>query len=139
MSTATSPALDYRNPRTGESESGFKKFLSMVKQAAKDWSEDNAMRLAAAMACYIILAMAPLLVVMVKVLGVIFGERPNDIVRNQLDQLVGSAGAEAIGVMIENANKSGGGGIATAVSLFIVVLSASGVFVSLQDALNTIW
>jgi membrane protein len=113
--------------------------ISMLKQTVKDFTEDNAMRLAAAMACYIILALAPMLVITLKVLHVVFGDRTNDVVRGQLDQLIGPAGGDAIGQMIENANKSGGGTVATIVSLAIVLFSASGVFVSLQDALNTIW
>jgi membrane protein len=113
--------------------------FAMIKQTAKDWSEDNAMRLAAAMACYIILALAPLLVISIKVLYLVLKERTDDVVRGQLDQLIGPAGGQAIGEMIANANRGGGGTAATIVSLVIVVFSASGVFVSLQDALNTIW
>jgi membrane protein len=112
---------------------------SMVKQTFKDFNEDNALRLAAAMACYIMLALAPMLVIFVKVIGVIYKERTDDVVKAQLDQLVGPAGGQAIGEMIKNAHQSGGGTLATIVSFAIVIFSASGVFVSLQDALNTIW
>ena len=112
---------------------------AMIKATLKDFGEDNAARLAAAMACYIILALAPMLVVTVKVLGVVLGDRTDQVVQGQLDQLIGPAGGQAIGQMIENAHKEGGGRWATAISLFLVVLSASGVFVSPQDALNTIW
>jgi membrane protein len=111
----------------------------MLKQTWKDFSEDNAMRLAAAMACYIMLALAPMIVVTLKVLSVIFRDNTQRIVEGQVGQLVGPAGAAAIKAMVENANKSSGGVLATVVSLAIVLFSASGVFVSLQDALNTIW
>ena len=111
----------------------------MLKQTVKDFGEDNAMRLAAAMACYIMLALAPMLVVSLKVLVVFFRGNTHAIVEGQASHLIGPAGADAIKAMLENADKQSSGIAATVVSLAIVLFSASGVFVSLQDALNTIW
>src|SRR5687768_16479601 len=77
MSTAaaTSPATSATD----------KSIWSMVKQTFKDWSEDKAMRLAAAMACYVMLALATMLVIFVKVLGVVYKERTDEVVQSQLD------------------------------------------------------
>jgi membrane protein len=114
----------------------------LVKRTAKDFSQDNALRLAAAMACYIMLALAPMLVISLKVVSWIFRNNPQraeEIVGGQVNQLIGPAGSQAVEEMIRNANRGGGGTVATIVSLLIVLFSASGVFVSLQDALNTIW
>ena len=113
----------------------------MIKQTVKDFSEDNALRLAAAMACYIMLALAPMIVVTLKVISVVpfLKAKTNEIVEGQVTQLVGSQSAPAIQEMVKNAQQPGQGTWATIVSLVIVIISASGVFVSLQDALNTIW
>ncbi len=116
-------------------------WFAMLKQTVKDFSEDNALRLAAAMACYIMLALAPMLVISLKLVSMAFQNNPQraeQVVEGQVDQLVGPAGADAISEMIKNANKDEGGTLATVISLAIVLFSASGVFVSLQDALNTI-
>jgi membrane protein len=114
----------------------------MLKQTLKDFSEDNAMRLAAAMACYIMLALAPMLVISLKIVSWVYADNPGragEVVGEQVTHLIGPAGGEAISEMIKSANKGGGGTFATIVSLLIVLFSASGLFVSLQDALNTIW
>jgi membrane protein len=113
----------------------------MLKQTWKDFSEDNAMRLAAAMACYIMLALAPMIVVTLKVISVVpfLKVKTNQIVEGQITQLVGPASGAAIHEMVLKAQQPGQGTVATIFSLLIVLFSASGVFVSLQDALNTIW
>src|SRR5690242_12684188 len=61
----------------------------MLKQTWSDFSEDNALRLAAAMACYIMLALAPMIVVTLKVLSVVFRGNTQKIVEGQVGQLVG--------------------------------------------------
>ena len=110
----------------------------VAKQTVSDFGEDRAMRLAAALACYTILSLAPLIVVTLKVVSILPGVGPG-VVESQLDQLVGQAGAKAIGDMIANAQAPGSGTLATIVSLIILLFSASGVFAELQDSMNTIW
>lgn len=112
---------------------------AIVKQTFKDWNEDNAMRLAASTACYIMLALAPMIVITLKVLSIVLRGRTDQVVENQISHLVGDQGAAAIKELIANAQQPGQGTLATIVSLAIVAFSASYVFVSLQDALNTIW
>jgi membrane protein len=113
----------------------------MLKQTWKDFSKDNAMRLAAAMACYIMLALAPMIVVTLKVISVVpfLKAKTNQIVETQVTQLVGPSSGAAIHEMVTKAQQPGQGTAAAIVSLVLVIFSASGVFVSLQDALNTIW
>lgn len=115
--------------------------FTLVKQTFKDWSEDNAMRLAAAMACYIMLALAPMIVITLKVISVVpfLKAKTNEIVQGQVTQLIGSQSAPAIQEMVNKAQQPGAGTVATILSLAVVLFSASGVFASLQDALNTIW
>jgi membrane protein len=142
MSTATTSAAapaDSTATSKKDKKPASTGLWDMLKQTWKDFNEDNALRLAAAMACYIMLALAPMIVITLKVLSVIFRGNTQKIVEGQVGQLIGPAGAAAIKAMVENANRSSGGVLATIVSLAIVAFSASGVFVSLQDALNTIW
>lgn len=134
MPSADPPAAKQQTPQsTG--------VWSMLKQTFKDWSEDNAMRLAAAMACYIMLALAPMIVVSLKLISVVpfLKAKTNEIVETQVTQLVGAQSGAAIHEMVLKAQQPGQGTLATIFSLAIVIFSASGVFISLQDALNTIW
>ena len=113
----------------------------MLKATASDWSEDKASRLAAALAFYTLLSLAPLLVIAVSVAGLVFGD---DAARGQIAQqisgLVGPEAGKAIEEVLANANsKPAAGIVSTVVGVFVLLFSASGVFGELQDSLNTIW
>jgi membrane protein len=113
---------------------------AILKQTVSDWSEDKAMKLSAALALYAIISLAPLLVISIKVLSMIFGdEAAAGQVGRQMSMLVGQAGAQAINDMIKHASQPGQGILATIISLVVLIFSASGVFGELQDSLNTIW
>ena len=112
----------------------------LIWDAANGWSEDKAMRLSAAVAMYSILSLSPLLVITIKVVSVVVSEEAANVqVERQVRSLVGPIGAKAINEMIADTSKPGSGVMATALSLVILVITASYVFAELQDALNTIW
>jgi membrane protein len=112
----------------------------LLKSAAKDWADDKAAKLSAALAYYVVLSLAPLMVIILKITTLIFGEEAaQQQVKHQLDQLVGSAGAQAINDMLAHAARPSSGILATIISILIVTFSASAVFGELQDSLNTIW
>jgi membrane protein len=112
----------------------------LLKQTSEDWMRHQAPKLGAALAYYTILSMAPLVVVVIAVIGLAFGQQAahGDIMR-QIEGLVGHEGAEAIQTIVANANKPKSGIIATLLGLLTLFLGASGVFVELRDSLNKIW
>lgn len=114
---------------------------SLLKETVSDWSEDRAPRLAAALAYYTVFALAPLVIIVVGIVGLVF--EPNNVqsqIVNQIGGLIGQENGQAIGDIIRNASESKTGGtIATIIGLVTLVLSAGGVFGELQDSLNTIW
>jgi membrane protein len=117
-----------------------KQLWTVSKQAASDWSQDNATRLAAALAFYTMLSIAPLLIICIKICGLVFN--PDNVARqvhNYAQTVAGAKAAQAASDMIANATKTGSGLLATIISLLILVFSASGVFGELQSSLNTIW
>ena len=115
-------------------------YFAIFKKAASNWMEDNVPRLAAALAFYTLLSMAPLLVISVKVIAVFFGKDiASHQVQEQLNNLVGSVGQQAITDMIQKASQPGAGVLATIISFVILASSATGVFVELQDSMNIIW
>jgi membrane protein len=116
-------------------------FLSLLKEAANDWIDDNAMRLAAALAYYAIFSLAPLLVITVAVAGLVFGEEAaRGGISNQLQALAGQQAADALQTLLaRTAEQKATGIVAGTVSLVVLLFGASGVFGELKDALNTIW
>src|SRR3954469_13152867 len=105
---------------------------SLVKQTGSDFMEDKAPRLAAALAYYTIFSLAPLLVISVAMLGMFF-HNSRDLVVNQLSLLMGETGKTAAVEMLDHAQKTGGGILATVFSVIILLFGASGVFAELQD------
>ncbi len=112
----------------------------MFRDTLSNWNEDNALRLAAALAYYTIFSLAPLLVIVIGIAGIAFGqEAAKGHIVAQIRGLVGEQSAQAIQVIIENAGKSGGGPFATIIGIAALIVGATGIFGQLQDALNTIW
>jgi len=112
----------------------------LLKKTFASWSEDNVLRLSAALAYYAIFSVAPLLVIAVAIAGLILGP---DAARGHLgDQLSGTMGktaAEAIQAMVQTAARPANNVWAGLVGFVTLFVGAAGVFAQLKDALNTIW
>lgn len=115
-------------------------YPSLIKAAAREWSEDKASRHAAALSYYTIFSLAPLLIVAIAVAGAVFGEEAaRGRIVEQIGGLIGKDGASAIQTMIENADKPKEGMVAGALGVLALLFGASGVFGQLQSSLNAIW
>lgn len=113
----------------------------LVKQTVKNWSEDKAGRLAAALSYYTIFSLAPLLVIAIAVAGLIFtrGQAQAQVI-GQIQELTGSEEiAGLVGGMIESVSQPGASIVALMFGGVTLLFGAAGVFGQLQDALNTIW
>lgn len=112
----------------------------LVVNAAKDWIEDKAPRLGAALSYYTAFSLPPLLVALIGIAGIAFGaEVVSDRLVEQMRGLVGAESADLLGDAIAEAQQTTGTGWAVALGVGVLVIAASGVFAQLQDALNTIW
>ncbi len=112
----------------------------LMKDAASDWSRDRAPRLGAALAYYTVFSLVPFLVVVIAVIGLVFGEEAaQSAILSQIAELVGEQTAAAIKDMIQRADQPSTGLFATGLAVATLILGASGVFGQLQDALNTVW
>ena len=109
----------------------------LIKQSYNEWSEDKASRLAAALAYYTAISIAPLLVLAVTVLGFMSLDG-RAVVEGQMGALMGQTGKDVAATAIDAA-KQQSGVLATVISLIILLWGASGVFAELQDSLNVIW
>ena len=119
-----------------------KGLFTIIKETFQDWSADKASRLAASMAYYTLFSLAPLLVIVIAIIGFILGSQQTvqQRVVEQIGTLISPAAASAINGFINNARVHQGTSIlSTILGVILLLVGASGVFGELQDALNTIW
>jgi membrane protein len=114
--------------------------LPVLRAAMRAWWDDDALRLGAALAYYTLFAIAPILLVATAIAGMVFGaEAVRGEIVGQLDQLIGREGARAVEGLLEGASQRRAGILATVVGSVTFVIAATGAFLELQGALNTIW
>jgi membrane protein len=120
------------NPKSG---------LDLLKETFKEWQKDNALQLGASLSYYTIFSLAPMLLVVIAVAGLVYGrEAVQGQLVGQLRGLVGEQGGQAIQTMVANAGLHGSGGVvATVIGILTILFGATGLFVALQDSLNRIW
>jgi membrane protein len=117
-----------------------KQIVTVLKETASSWKEDNVARLAAALAFYTLLSIAPLLVLAVSIAGLVLDEEAaRGQIAGELSRIVGPQGGAAIQTIIENARAPGSSIMSALLGLGALLFGASGVFGELQSALNTIW
>lgn len=119
---------------------GMVVILQLFGDAARAWWDDDAPRLGASLAYYTLFAIAPILLVATAIAGAVFGaEAVRGEIVGQLDSLVGREGALAVQSLLEGASQRRAGAIATVIGSITFLVAATGAFLELQLALNTIW
>ena len=107
---------------------------AIFKETLAEWCNDNVPRLGASLAFYTLLSLAPLLVVIVGVAALVFGEKAaQGQLFWQLQGVVGMERARAMQDLIRGASKPGTGAVATVLSLAMLSLGASSVMVELTE------
>jgi membrane protein len=113
---------------------------TLLKQTLSEWNADGVPHLAAAIAYYTAFALAPVLVIAIAVAGLAFDRAQVRLeILGQMQDMLGPAGAELVGTMLDAAARRGQSVRALAVALAAIVLAATGLFGELQYALNTVW
>jgi membrane protein len=110
--------------------------------AFQEWNRDKAPRLAAALAYYTIFSLAPLLILVIAIASLFFDSvAVREQIMAQVQSLIGGNGAEFVSTVLDNANRPGGnsGWVASAISLGLLLVGATGVLTQLQISLNTVW
>jgi len=112
----------------------------LAKQTAADWLEDDASRLAASLAFYTLLSLAPLVIIAVAVAGLLLGpEAARGQIAGELGSVVGKSAAQGIQSVVADAKSTASGTLGTIVGAATLFIGASGVFGELKYALNSIW
>ena len=107
----------------------------LVKQTFREWTEDKVLRLGAALAYYAIFSIPPLIVIVLKAENLLDGGHARA-AQAQLANLIGKDMAQNI---LQTQGQRTNQALTNIVGMGILLFGATGVFASLQDALNTIW
>ncbi len=115
-------------------------FWTLTKTAASSWVDDYAQSMGAALAYYTMFSIAPLLLIVISIAGLLFGvEAARGEIVDQLRGLMGPQGAQAVQGLLESASRPAQSIPAVVVGSALLLVGATSVFAELQDALDRIW
>jgi membrane protein len=113
---------------------------TILKLTYEDWKEDNASRLAAALAYYTIFSLAPLLAIVIAVTGLIWeADVARTQILSQVRDLLGPEGADFVANLISSKGSPAEGIVALIIGIITLLFGALGVFNELHNSLNIIW
>ena len=118
----------------------FKSIWSLLKTSVGAWSDDKSPRLGAALSYYTIFAMPPLFMIAIFMASLVFD--PTSVrtqIFSEVGGLIGKKSAEAIQAAMTAQYETNKGLVASAIAVVTLIITSTGLFIELQDALNTIW
>ncbi len=114
--------------------------FELIRDTVMEWSQDRVPRMGAALACYAVFSIAPLMMLVIAVASMVFHrDQVETAIVGELRHLFGEPVAKPIAAIVTSADQSGSTATATVVSILVLLFGASGVFGELQDSLNSIW
>jgi membrane protein len=117
-----------------------KSLFQLANTAFRNWMNDYAPSMGAALAYYTVFSIAPLLVIVIAVAALIFGQDAAQLaIMDQARGLIGENGAKAIEGMLAGAQKPKQGMIASALGIVLLLVGATTVLAELESNLNRIW
>ncbi len=112
----------------------------IIKDTGYGFVADEALSRGAAIAFYTATSLAPVLLIVIAIAGLVFGhDAAQNAITGQLSGLMGDQTAQLLQTAVVSASKKTSGTLATLVGLLTLILTASGVFGEMQSALNAIW
>jgi membrane protein len=118
----------------------WRDFYSFMKEAIHAWVDDYAPSMGAALAYYTLFSIAPLLLLVISVAGLAFGEEAaRGQVSATLSSFLGAEGAIAIEGLLKSVSLHDKGIAGTALGLLLLLVGATSVFAELQNALDRVW
>jgi membrane protein len=116
------------------------KLQALVRDSVAAWLAHNASSLGAALAFYTLFSIAPILVIAIAIAGYVFGPNVAETqLLQQMQALLGEAGANAVQGLLASAHHSDKKGLAAAIGIGTLLLGATSVFGELQNTLAYIW
>jgi membrane protein len=123
-------------------KSFFGTAFKLLKLTTREWLQDKAPQLGAALAYYTVFSLAPLILVLLAIVGVIFRDDPAGAwskLTEQMSYFLDKSALEVVQNIAQKASQPGKSTLATTIGIALALFGASGVFGQLQDALNTAW
>src|SRR5438552_11689653 len=120
----------------------FSNSFGLFKQTFSEWLEDKAPQLGAALAYYTVFSLAPLILVLLAIIGLIFRNDPGGAwnrITEQMSYFLDKSAVEVVQNIAQKAAQPNKSVLATIIGVLLALFGASGVFGQLQDALNTVW
>lgn len=118
----------------------LKKAWKILSQAWNNFSDDGGMKLAASLSYYTIFSVAPLLIIIISIVGSIFGrDAVQGRVYEEIQMLVGSSAALQIQDIIANVQRSHHTTLGTMIGIVALFIGATGIFTEIQSSINFIW
>jgi membrane protein len=120
----------------------FGNVFGLLKQTFQEWLQDKAPQLGAALAYYTVFSLAPLVLVLLAIVGVVFRDDPAGAwnkLTQQMSYFLDPSAVQVVQNIAQKASEPGKSTLATIIGVALALFGASGVFGQLQDALNTIW
>jgi membrane protein len=115
-------------------------FRALVVASVGGWYRSKAGRLAAALAYYALLSLAPTAYIIVFVVGVLYGADPAlAALSARIEALFGEQAAELLQGIVASVEPANGNTLSTLMGIAVLIWGGSGFFLHLRDALNTIW
>ena len=115
-------------------------FYRFNKQVISEFIADNILKYSASLAYYTILSLAPLLIIILYVTGILFGkEAISGELYGEIKDLVGSDAALQVQTSIQNIHLSTDNLFASGFGVVLLLVGATGIFGEIQDSLNRIW
>jgi membrane protein len=129
-----------RTMHTGKARIGTVKLWEIVRRSLASWLKDGAPGMGAAISFYSLFAIAPILLMVIWVAGMFAGpEVVKAHVLEEMRDLLGDTGSEAVAALLISVGYATRGGYATVAGILTLLISASGMFAELQNALRRIW
>jgi membrane protein len=120
--------------------SSITKIWDLIKESTVGFVNDNALSHGAAMAFYATTSLAPILLIVVAMAGLVFGREAAQLALSaQISGLMGPESADLLQTALQSASSKLSGTWAAVIGAITLLVAASGVFGEMQQSLNTIW
>jgi membrane protein len=118
----------------------WKQWWALLRRTVTAWSDDYAPSMGAALSYYTVFSLAPLLLIVISIAGLVFGaDAARGEIFGQLRGLMGDEAAKAVEGVLSSVSRPASGVLGTLIGIGVLLVGATSVFAELQDALDRIW
>lgn len=132
--------MDQQRKEDKKKGSFFKNTFTILKNSALGFINEDTMKYSASLAYYTIFSIGPILVLMISLAGIFYGE---DAIKgklfSELNELIGRNAARQVQEIIKNLELSGKSSMALIISIVTLIIGATTVFGDIQNSINKIW